>query len=52
MTGALFAAMEGEKQGDMEAMLNFCVGIAMLNFCVGINKVNKLTLESTRQKGG
>jgi len=43
MTGALFAAMEGEKQGDMEAMLNFCVGI---------NKVNKLTLESIRQKGG
>ncbi len=35
--------MEGEKQGDMEAMLNFCLGI---------NKSNKLTLESIRQKGG
>jgi len=43
MTKARFAAMEGEKQGDMEAMLNFCLGI---------NKSNKLTLESIRQKGG
>ena len=32
-----------KKQGDTEAMLNFCLGI---------NKVNKLTLESIRQKGG
>ncbi len=43
MTKARFAAMESEKQGDMEAMLNFCLGI---------NKSNKLTLESIRQKGG
>jgi len=43
MIKALFAVVEGEKQGDMEAMLNFCLGI---------NKANKLTLESIRQKSG
>ena len=43
MTKARFAAMEDEKQGDMEAMLNFCLGI---------NRSNKLTLESIRQKSG
>ena len=42
MIKALFAAMEGEKQGDMEAMLNFCLGI---------DKMNKLTLESLQAKG-
>ena len=43
MVRALFAAIEGENQGDTEAMQNFCLGI---------NKINKITLESLGAKGG
>ena len=43
MVKAKFTATEGEKQGDMESMLNFCIGI---------DRTNKVTLESLRHKGG
>ena len=43
MARALFAAIEGEKQGDAEAMQNFCLGII---------RINKLTLASLQEKGG
>ena len=43
MVKAPFRREEGEKQGDMESMANFCLGI---------NKVNKMTLASLKEKGG
>ena len=43
MVKVLFRSEEGEKQGDMESMANFCLGI---------NKVNKITLASLKEKGG
>ena len=38
-----FCCKEGEKQGDMELMPNFCLGI---------DKVNNMTLSSLKDKGG
>jgi hypothetical protein len=43
MEPAPFTCSEGEKQGDMESMPNFCLGI---------DKVNKATLSSLKSKGG
>ncbi len=42
MNAAIYKMDEGVKQGDMEAMPNFC----------GINQANKSTHDSLQEKGG
>jgi len=43
MKAATYQMDEGVKQGDMEAMPNFCIGI---------NQANKFTRDSLQEKGG
>jgi len=43
MKAATYQMDEGVKQGDMEVMPNFCIGI---------NQVNKSTHDSLQEKGG
>ena len=43
MKAATYQMDEGVKQGDMEAMPNFCIGI---------NQANKSTHDSLKEKGG
>ena len=43
MKAATYQMDEGVKQGDMEAMPNFCIGI---------NQANKFTHDSLQEKGG